>query len=86
MESDYRTLHTAKTTLEYLNRNVLDIEPSSQPPNSPDLDPSDYFIWSNLESNVFSKKIVNFKQLKERIVLEEFPQRETRQLIHSEFA
>ena len=81
--------HTAKTTLEYLNKNVAEyIEPSSWPPNSPDLNPVDYFIWSRLESNVFSKKIVDLEQLKERIVecWEEFPQGETRQSIHLEFA
>ena len=62
--------HTAKTTLlEYFNKNVPEyFEPSSWPPNSPNLNPVDYFIWSWLESNVFSKKIVNLEQLKERIV------------------
>ena len=78
--------HTAKTTLEYLNKNVPEyIEPSSQPPNSPNLNPVDYFIWSRLESNVFSKKIFNLKQLKERIVecWEEFPQGEIDKAVDS---
>ena len=82
--------HTAKTTLEYINKNVPEcIEPSSLPPNSPGLNPMHYFIWSRLENNVFSKNIVDLEQLKERIVefWEEFPEeRLTRQLIHLKFA
>ena len=59
------------------------IEPFSWPPNSPDLNPVDYFIWSKLESNVFSKKIVDLEQLKVVECWEEFLQGEIDKAVDS---
>ena len=85
-KQDGARVHTAKTTLEYLDKNVLEyIQPSSCSPNGPELNPVDYFTWSKLESNVFSKKIVDLEQLKERIVecWEELSQVETDKAVDS---
>ena len=42
--------HTAKDTVEMLNsQNYLNLlQPQMWPPNSPDLNPVDFFVWAEL--------------------------------------
>ena len=45
--------HTAKNTINYLKRkNVSFVEHQIWPPNSPDLNPSDYAVWGALQQQV----------------------------------
>src|SRR6218665_649864 len=47
------------------NSNVPEfIEPHNWPPNSPDLNPVDYSIWSALQQRVYRERIVNVEHLK----------------------
>ena len=60
--------HTSASTLSYLDAKVnVYIPPENWPPNSCDLNPLDYFIWSRLESAVYRVKITSMEQLKERV-------------------
>ncbi len=48
-QQDGATSHTARKTIEYLRSQNIDfIDPSEWPPNSPDINPMDYGIWSVL--------------------------------------
>ena len=61
--------HTTKSTVEYLNSHVPEfIKPDSWSPNSPDLNPVHYYVWSRLESMVYATKITDVVQLKQRII------------------
>jgi hypothetical protein len=42
------------------------INPTLWPPNSPDLNPVDYRIWSILQERVYKAKISNIEELKQR--------------------
>jgi hypothetical protein len=43
------TSHTSKKTVEVLKSQAIDfIEPARWPPNSPDLNPLDYFYWNEV--------------------------------------
>ena len=44
------------------------IPPSLWPTNSPDLNPVDYKIWGLLQQRVYSRKIQNVDELRQRIV------------------
>jgi len=53
-----------------LEKEVPDfISPSLWPPNSPDLNPVDYKIWSLVQERVYQQPISNIEELRERIVL-----------------
>ena len=47
--------HTANETVRLLNqqRYLTLLQPNMWPPNSPDLNPVDYCVWSALERNVY---------------------------------
>jgi len=54
---------------ELLEKEVPDfISPSLWPPNSPDLNPVDYKIWSLVQEHVYQQPISNIDELRERIV------------------
>ena len=61
-----------ENTINYLKReNVLFIEPQMWPPNSPDLNPIDYAVWSALQQQVqHNRKFTTVDQLKQAIVEE----------------
>jgi len=45
------------------------IQPHLWPPNSPDLNPTDYAIWGIMQERVYNKgKIGNVEELRQRIV------------------
>ena len=67
-QQDGAKCHTSASTLSYLDAKVNVYIPSENwPPNSCDLNPLDYFIWSRLESSVYRVKITSMEQLKERV-------------------
>ena len=75
---------TAKSTVEYLNSHVPEFtKPDLWPPNSPKLNPMDYYVWSRLESMVYTSKVTDVVQLKERIIdcWKENPQEEINKAI-----
>ena len=67
-QQDGARCHTSASTLSYLDQSVREyLAPEDWPPNSCDLNPLDYFIWSRLESAVYRVKITSIEQLKKRV-------------------
>ena len=64
--------HTANETVRFLNqqRYLTLLQPNMWPPNSPDLNPVDYCVWSALEQNVYCGRFENTIELKEAILQE----------------
>ena len=65
--------HTANETVRFLNqqRYLTLLQPDMCPPNSPDLNPVDYCVWSALERNVYrGRRFENIIELKEAILQE----------------
>ena len=63
--------HSANETVRFLNqqRYLALLQPNMWPPNSPDLNPVDYCVWSALERNVYrGKRFENTIELKEAIL------------------
>ena len=56
---------SSRYSLAYLTEIVPDLlQPEMWPPNSPDLNPLDYGIWSGLEDKVWQEKIQSIEHLK----------------------
>lgn len=74
--SDYYTFqqdgapaHRARETVELLVNETPDfIPPSLWPPNSPDLNPVDYKIWSVMQERVYRTKVRDIEDLRQRIM------------------
>ena len=64
--------HTAKDSITFLEQQVPKLlMPNQWPPNSPDLNPMDFSIWSILQANVYRGRIItDIESLKKAIVLE----------------
>ena len=63
--------HTANETVRFLNqqRYLTLLQPNMWPPNSPDLNPVGYCVWSVLERNVYRRRrFKNTIELKEAIL------------------
>jgi len=61
--------HRARETIELLSRDTLDfIGPEMWPPNSPDLNPVDYSIWSVMEQRVYQERIQSTDELRQRLL------------------
>jgi hypothetical protein len=70
-QQDSAPSHRARETVELLQRSTPDfITPLQWPPNSPDLNPVDYKIWSVLQERVYRNRIRDVNHLKERLVEE----------------
>jgi len=70
-QQDSAPAHRARETVELLSRKTPDfITPLLWPPNSPDLNPVDYKIWSVLQERVYRGKIRDVEHLKVRLVEE----------------
>jgi transposase len=68
-QQDSAPAHRARETIEYLSRNApYFIGPEIWPPNSPDLNPVDYSIWSIMEQRVYQKRIQNTDELRQCLV------------------
>ena len=65
-QQDNAPAHRARPTVEQLEKEVPDfISPSLWPPNSPDLNPVDYKIWSLVQERVY--RCGNIDELRECI-------------------
>jgi inhibitor of nuclear factor kappa-B kinase subunit alpha len=70
-QQDNAPAHRARDTVELLNRETAElISPLQWPPNSPDLNPVDYKIWSVLQDRVYRTRIRDVQHLKERLIEE----------------
>ena len=70
-QQDSAPAHRAKETVELLSRETPDfITPLLWPPNSPDLNPVDYKVWSVLQERVYRGRIRDVEHLKVRLVEE----------------
>jgi len=68
-QQDSAPAHRARPSVELLEKEVPDfISPSLWPPNSPDLNPVDYKVWSLVQEHVYQQPISNFDELRECIV------------------
>jgi len=66
---DSAPAHHARETIELLSRDTPDfIGPEMWPPNSPDLNPVDYSIWSVVEQRVYQERIHNTDELWQRLL------------------
>lgn len=77
-QQDGAPAHRARQTVELLQRCTPDfIPPTLWPPNSPDLNPVDYKIWSVMQDKVYKTKVKNIDDLRQRIerAWDEFDQR-----------
>jgi hypothetical protein len=70
-QQDSAPAHRARETVDLLSRETPEfISPTLWPPNSPDLNPLDYKIWSVLQERVYQTRIRDVDHLKQRIVEE----------------
>lgn len=70
-QQDSAPAHRAKETIDLLSRETPDfISPQLWPPNSPDLNPVDYHVWSVLEQRVYTSRIRDIDHLRARLVEE----------------
>jgi DDE superfamily endonuclease len=68
-QQDGAPAHRARDTVSFLERETPDfIPPTLWPPNSPDLNPVDYSIWSVLQEKVYRSRIANVDELKTRLI------------------
>jgi len=68
-QPDSAPAHRARETIELLSRMTPDFIGSEMwPPNSPDLNPVDYSIWSVVEERIYQQRIQNTDELRQRLV------------------
>ena len=61
-QQDGAPAHQARDTVTFLERETPDfIPPTLWPPNSPDLNPVDYSIWSVLQEKVYHSRITDLE-------------------------
>jgi hypothetical protein len=67
-QQDGATSHTSALTIDTIkSMGVEIIGPEKWPPNSPDLNPLDYFFWNEVEDRLKSKTFKNKQELIEKI-------------------
>ncbi len=70
-QQDSAPAHRARDTVELLRRETPDfIPPDLWPPNSPDLNPVDYCVWSILQQKVYGTRFANTDELKCKLLRE----------------
>jgi len=70
-QQDSAPAHRAQETVALLSLETPDFIPTwLWPPNSPDLNPVDYHVWSVLEQRVYRTRIRDISHLKTRLVEE----------------
>ena len=68
-QQDGAPAHRARDTVELLRTETpVFIPPDLWPPNSPDLNPVDYSVWSILQEKVYQTRIANVDELKQRLI------------------
>jgi len=61
--------HRARETIDLLRRPAPDyIAPDMWMPNSPDLNPVDYSIWSVMQQHVYHSRVNDVDDLRERLI------------------
>ena len=76
-QQDGAPANWARETVELLTNSTPDfIPPTLWPPNSPDLNPVDYKIWSVMQEKVYESRIKDVDELREhiKVVWEELDQ------------
>ena len=59
LQQDGATSHTAKDTISFMKKQFPKfLKPTEWPPNSPDLNVMDYYVWGALQQMVYEKKII----------------------------
>ena len=67
-QQDSAPAHRAQETVDLLSTETLTfIPPTFWPPNSPDLNPVDYKVWSVLQKQVYKVKVNHDDELHQRI-------------------
>jgi len=77
-QQDNAPAHRAQATVDLLSTETpAFIPPTLWPPNSPDLNPVDYKLWSVIQEQVYKVKVNNVDELRQRIqtVWDELDQR-----------
>ena len=83
-----RSRNTSKKTQAFLGESLHEfVPPSAWPPNSPDLNPLDYYVWNALSTRVYKGRTAKFQTmaaLKQRILeaWDEIPQDEIRRAVY----
>jgi len=68
-QQDSAPAHRASETIELLTMETPEfIPPTLWPPNSPDLNPVDYKVWSVMQEKVYKKRIKDTDELRARIL------------------
>jgi len=68
-QQDSVPANRARETIELLTMETPDfIPPKLWPPNSPDLNPVDYKVWSVMQEKVYKKRIEDIDELHARIL------------------
>ena len=68
-QQDGAPAHRVRETVELLTNETPDfIPPALWPPNSPDLNPVDYKIWSVMQEKVYKIKVRDVGELRQRII------------------
>jgi len=68
-QQDSVPANRARETIELLTMETPDfIPPKLWPPNSPDLNPVDYKVWSVMQEKVYKKRIEDIDELRARIL------------------
>lgn len=67
-QQDSAPAHTAKKTQKWMSENFYDhVTPDMWPPNSPDCNPLDYYVWSAVEAITNKTACNNKDELRDRI-------------------
>jgi hypothetical protein len=68
-QQDSAPAHRARETIELLRRRTPDFfAPDMWPPNSPDLNPVDYAVWSVMQQRVYQTRIHDIDELRQRLI------------------
>lgn len=68
-QQDSAPAHRARETIDLLTKETPDfIPPTLWPPNSPDLNPVDYKVWSIMQEKVYKERIKDVDELRSRIL------------------
>src|SRR6218665_3612727 len=70
-QQDGALAHRARDAVAFLERKVLDfVSPTLCPPNSPDLNPAEYSIWSVglMQEKVYRSRVTNVNELEMRLI------------------
>ena len=68
-QQDSAPAHRARSTVRLLKlATPASIPPNLWPPNSPDLNPVDYKIWSVVQQRLYQSWVHNVDELKQRLV------------------